>query len=194
MQGTYSSLLGISSCTNCARGTFSTIPGAITDSVCQQCPHKKISVEGSNHVTNCTFIIGTTGPDGGPCVTCMPGIYKDTSGDIECVKCEYGKYSIIPGATNSDMCISCLNDSNSFEGINNIKDCVCIIGTTGPDGEPCINCLPAEYKYISGNMSCTKCVVGKYFDVHHTAPDNVCKQCPDNSNSLEGSSNKLQCM
>ena len=68
------------------------------------------------------------------------------------------------------------------------------MGTTGPDGGPCINCLPGKYKYISGNMSCTKCVVGKYFDVYHTAPDNMCKQCPENSNSLEGSSNKLQCM
>ena len=259
ISGSYKNETSNSACTNCATGTFSTITGAITRSVCQQfpdktmsvegsnnvksctcnigttgpdggscvdcisgkykdvigssscvycevgkyanglngceqCPDKTMSVEGSNHITNCKCNIGTTGPDGGSCITCIPGKYKNTSGDIECVKCESGKYSTISGATTSTMCIPCVQDSNSSEGSNNMKDCLCVIGTTGPDGGPCINCLPGEYKHISGNMSCTKCVVGKYFDVHHTAPDNVCKQCPENSTSLEGSINQLQCI
>ena len=80
-------------CTNCATRTFSTIPGAITHSVCQQCPDKTISVEGSNHVTNCTCNIGTTGPDGGSCVDCISGKYKDVNGSSSSINYEIGKYS-----------------------------------------------------------------------------------------------------
>jgi len=189
ISGKYKKTTGSSSCINCEIGKYSNVLNG-----CEQCPDNTMSFEGSNHITKCTCNIGTTGPNGGSCVDCIPGKYKINSGNALCTRCESGKYSISSSASNSSVCLKCPDKTRSVEGSNDITNCLCDIGTTGPDGGPCINCLPGEYKHIPGNTPCTKCVVGKYFDVNHTRPDNVCKQCPEHSNSLEGSSNQLQCM
>ena len=54
---------------------------------------KQYQVEGSNHITNCKCNIDTTGPDGGSCVDCISGKYKDVTGSSSCINCEIGKYS-----------------------------------------------------------------------------------------------------
>ena len=59
---------------------------------------------------------GYTGPDGGPCVPCAAGTYKN-----------------VPG---SSPCMPCANGTSSDAGSQDIADCTCNAGLIGPIGGP----------------------------------------------------------
>ena len=117
MEGTYSSLLGMSSCTNCPVNTY--------------------SPSNSTSLSSCLCDAGYSNAYSDSCVECVVGKYKNISGNIECVQCEYGKYSITSGATNSNMCISCPDDLNLLKVFSNKLQCMCLEGIYGLRQWPC---------------------------------------------------------
>ena len=179
--GKYKEHAGNSVCIDCQSNTYSQEPGS---GICNKCPINTNSLSGSNDITKCMCNIGTTGPDGGSCVDCMSGKYKDIIGSSSCVNCEMGKYSNM-----FNTCEQCPLNTMSIEGSNDITKCICNIGTTGPDGGSCVDCMSGKYKDIIGSSSCVNCEMGKYSNVFNT-----CEQCPQNTISVEGSNNKLQCI
>jgi len=77
---------------------------------------------------------GWTGP-AGSCTQCPAGTYKATTGPVDCNNCEAGTYGSSPGSTT---CVSCPSNSTASEGSDELTDCKCNDGFTGPDGGACV--------------------------------------------------------
>jgi hypothetical protein len=55
-------------------------------------------------------------------------------------------------------CVTCPANTQTVQtGSNNITDCICNIGYTGPNGGPCTACASGTFKNITGTASCTSC-------------------------------------
>jgi hypothetical protein len=89
----------------------------------------------------CVCPVGKTGPDGGPCVSCGVGTYKNVTGDAACTNCSSTKTSV-PGSascfcranyttTDAGDCLACMNGMISYE---NSAACFCPNGTSLVDG------------------------------------------------------------
>ena len=52
---------------------------------------------------DCTCSTGTTGPNGGPCIACAAGTYKDVAGSAECTACPLNSVSV-EGSGNKGDC------------------------------------------------------------------------------------------
>jgi hypothetical protein len=68
---------------------------------------------------------GSTGPDGGPCLACPAGQYKDVAGSAACTICGAGKYSPTEGASR---CVVCPSGTISPAGSSAAASCVCGVG------------------------------------------------------------------
>jgi hypothetical protein len=75
---------------------------------CIPCPTNSSSSSNSTDVTDCKCVTGYTGVDGGPCIACEIGTYKNTTGPGGCTPC--------PLMTMSPM------------GSDELVDCVCLGG------------------------------------------------------------------
>ena len=71
------------------------------------------------------------------CVSCLPGQYKDTTGDGECLQCPLNSIS-----------------TTRFEAID---DCFCPKGFSGADGTVCAPCAAGTYKNTDGPSECAAC-------------------------------------
>ena len=141
--------------------------------ICQVCPSNSDSPLGSFNSGQCECNAGFTGANAGPCTNCIPGKYKDETGDAACSDCVTGKYSdkhasdrctLCPEgkysdkfASASDLCQLCPNQSTSPEGSSLITDCVCNMGWKGANGQSCVECPLNTYKSEKGDSACTKC-------------------------------------
>ena len=138
-----------SPCTLCPNNTFSAMPGA---ALCAACPPFSSSVMGSsrctfepctgeNYTTGCVCPLGTSGPDGGACVSCGVGTYKNVTGDVSCDNCSSTKTSVAGSAscfckadyftTDSGDCLPCMDGKISRE---DSATCFCPNGTAVVDG------------------------------------------------------------
>ena len=221
--GTYASTIGQESCSSCPEGKYSNLTGG---SECFDCSAGKVSADGAsecttctahsdvhnggNSLTNCTCNLGHTGPNGGPCVACDAGTYKDLNGSAACSLCLPGKFSNETGAVSDTSCDNCQSGSHSSEGS---VICSCNKGFTGPDGGPCMICPAGKYKDMNGTMACADCAAGKFLDttggnsseacvkcetgkyVTSTGSNSStdCKTCPAYASSLAGSSQIKNC-
>ena len=104
---------------------------------------------GSTDVVDCKCNQGFTGPDGGQCVLCGPGSYKDVYG--------------------SDACSACPPHSFSGRGSSSLSNCTCNSGFTGPDGGSCQPCAAGTFKASSGAANCTVCPNGTYSTANSSA-------------------------
>ena len=109
-----------------------------------QCPENSNSPAGSSSQTDCICDAGYTGPDGGPCVQCGVGTYKDAAG--------------------SQGCTACAQHETSPMGSASLGACVCEAGY-GYDGSICTECAVGSYKDVSGDLGCTSCAQ------HETSPE-----------------------
>jgi hypothetical protein len=50
----------------------------------EKCPTNSVAPSGSNEITDCQCVPGYTGPNGGPCVACVQGTFKPTTGPEAC--------------------------------------------------------------------------------------------------------------
>ena len=131
---------------------------------------------------------GYTGPLGGPCASCALGKYKQFSGPDICALCTAGTYSDKHAST---ACYDCPNNTISLQGQENIKNCSCIAGYTGPDGNECQQCVQGKYKDFNGSSQCPLCPAGKYSDSKGML---ICNDCPAGKfGSAEGFTNQGMC-
>ena len=143
-------LLSHEDCNLCEAGKYcpaETDSGGIqllnSDTV-SSCPANSNSPVGSSSQTDCICDAGYTGPDGGPCVQCGVGTYKDAAG--------------------SQGCTACAQHETSPMGSASLGACVCEAGY-GYDGSTCTDCAPGSYKDVSGDLGCTSCAQ------HETSPE-----------------------
>jgi len=158
--GKYKNSTGSEACTDCLSNEYSTVVGA-TSNVCQVCGPNSESAIGSDEITDCICTVGydrpvggtctlkkcgagSTGPDVGPCVQCVPGKYKGDIGSAECTNCVAGQYSTVVAAV-SDMCENCPSNSDSAEASDSPEDCICNAGFSGVGGELCTQCSAGTY-------------------------------------------------
>ena len=102
---------------------------------------------------DCECKPGYSGPDGGTCVVCLAGSYKDVNGSVACSLCPAGTFSTAKAADKREACVPCGVDTYSTTlgaaavstclycpahtrsdiGSSVIANCSCIAGYTGPD-------------------------------------------------------------
>jgi len=188
--GKYKIATGDAVCTNCVAGQYSVALGATSD-VCQTCLSNSHAVKASDSQTDCTCNSEYTGDDGASCNTCVAGKYKIATGDALCINCVAGQYSVALAAT-SNVCQTCLPNSDAGEASGSQTDCTCNSGYTRDDGGSCNACVAGKYKITTGDALCTNCVTGKY-SVALGATSDVCQTCPSNSNAAEASDIQTDC-
>jgi len=52
-------------------------------------------------------------------------------------------------AASSDLCEACPVRSSSPIASDNLADCICDAGSTGPDGMDCVQCVAGKYKIVT---------------------------------------------
>eukprot|EP00961_Rhodomonas_salina_P148728 2002092-Rhodomonas_salina.2 len=98
----------------------------------------------------------TAGPDGSPCLPCVPGTYKSIYGSAPCKECAAGLYSNVEAAVLPARCRACPANSDSSRGSVQ-AGCLCDLGFTGSDGGPCAACAVGTYKEVNGSSACSAC-------------------------------------
>jgi len=200
-------------CNGCSIDAYKSTAG---DGPCQDCPPNSFGPEASNNKSYCTCNSGFTGPDGDDCIKCDVGFYKTKVGSSQflqrdsirqhdckcnsgstgndrgpCTECAYGKYKVESG---SNECTECASGTHSMKnGSSTPDDCICNPGLIAHNGIPCSNCMPGKYKDEMNDTECKSCFTGKYSATNGATTENVCQQCPLNSNSTSGSIRGTDC-
>lgn len=161
--------------TACQGDTFSTGQAA----TCEDCPTNTIIVQGGDHTTHdsqedCICKLGTTGPDGGECVDCVFGYYKDTFGSATCIECEAGTYS-----SSTSACSACMDNSFSEAGSWHFSACTCNAGYERQETLPVTTIQ---------DLTCTLCPSD-----HYCVGDNGKLPCQLASSSNAGSITEDEC-
>ena len=189
--GTYKNVNGSSHCLSCPSGEFSGIHGTS----CVACPVNMNAAEGANAVTDCRCQEGYTGSYGVSCEACPSGKYKGSIGSALCSLCPVGKYSSATAQTSVASCVTCPDASSSPPGSGNGADCICNIGFTGPNGQPCAPCAVGKYKDLNGTVECQSCpsvAATSFYD--HTRARHGFRQVPGwNTTSLPASTSLSSC-
>ena len=126
---------------NVKKGPCTAGPPFIQQSVCTDCPMRSDSPAGCERSTACSCNAGSTGPAGGPCIECVAGKYKDTSGDVACSDCAAGMYKDTVGF---GPCKACPTGKRSLPGSTSLTNCTCGLGTYytySAQGGQCLACL-----------------------------------------------------
>jgi len=109
---------------------------------CATCPSRTSSASGSDELTDCVCVAG----------------YTAASDGVACSACEAGEYKATMGVGN---CTVCPSHTSSAEGSDEVADCVCLAGYSGPsDGVPCSACEAGTYKAVPGAGECSACPAG----------------------------------
>jgi len=124
---------------------FSTY-GLVDSTVMYNCTSNS-SVAANGSVCECDA--GFSGPDGGPCVPCAPGEFKDTRGSAACSVCGVGKFMLAHGAQE---CVSCPSNSQSTAPGVPRDRCLCDAGYAG-DAGICTACVVGTFKHWVGHVS-----------------------------------------
>jgi hypothetical protein len=86
--------------------------------------------------------------------------------------CSAGFY-LFGETQGSEECKQCPTYSNSPAASEELTDCKCNAGYSGPNGATCVVCAAGKYKNTVGDASCTTCPAGKYnAEARATACDN----------------------
>jgi hypothetical protein len=213
--GTFSAQSGATSpatCISCTAGKHSR-PGAAG---CTPCPAHSVSPAKTGAASNCTCVAGFTGPDGGPCLACPAGTYKQLLGSGACTECPAGSYSGAVGSDSSATCVQCgVGKWSLVSGASSAATCLggeaCSAGKFWSGAQStCVDCgagkytgvpgLPTECtvcpagKYSAGaSATCTPCVAGKYSMVDGASAPSVCRWCNEGQWSSFGSGSITSC-
>ena len=88
---------------------------------------------------------------------CLAGKYKSSIGSELCTDCDVDSYSVVSEARNISTCSSCPVNSISLPGSDDMKDCICDTGSSGPDGGMCVKCDAGTHKLAAGAAECKAC-------------------------------------
>ena len=90
------------------------------------CPANTTSVAGSASLASCACNSGSTGPDGGPCTSCVAGKYKVVTGSGACADCPSGASSPEGSASPSECnCVfneQCVEESSLREQVSRVTE------------------------------------------------------------------------
>lgn len=78
-------------------------------------------------------------------------------------------------------CSLCPTNTVSPSGSDDILNCICDLGYTGPDGAACSACPPGTYKNVDGSGLCSDCAAGTYLNV---SAGSACVACPAGDRSI----------
>ena len=139
---------GEASCVDCPRGSYSSLVGATS---CTTCPSHSEALPGS---IKCVCSVGYVAESDAfgyseptpsvVCKACDAGKYKNTIGNTGCTSCAAAKYSNQSGASSSATCLSCPRYSRSPVGSILISNCSCSAGMFGPRLVLCAVVVRAE--------------------------------------------------
>jgi hypothetical protein len=101
---------------------------------CELCPASSNSAAASDAISDCQCAAGHAGPDGGPCVECEVGKYKQTPGSAACQAC------------------AALETTAGLASVS-AAACVCAAGEGLIDGV-CTTCPPGTFKPQPGDEAC----------------------------------------
>lgn len=121
--------------------------------------------------------------EGGKCVSCVPGTYKELNGIGPCDKCFAGSYSKEIEATSSTVCIPC--PRGTYGKDEGATECVkCEAGTYNNEigrAESCLPCPLMTYNDYSGFSFCRDCPLGTYTEgigsIECLLCDPLCDRC-----------------
>lgn len=178
--GQYKDVQGSAFCMLCAADTWLGYSAAIAPSNCSSCSPNSQSPEGSSLITACQCNAGWTGNLGGPCTACIAGTYKLLKGSASCVNCPADTYSVTVNATTAGTCLACPANSVSPAGSDDVTDCQCNPGYTGPNGGPCVQCAAGLWKSWIGPEACSTCPEGTYSGATGLTNYTQCTDCPAN--------------
>ena len=179
LAGTFKVATGPAACSICPADWYSTAVGATSDT-CQTCPANSMSSAGSSLESQCVCKPGYTGPNGGPCIACVAGKFKTTSGTAECTDCPLHTFSVVTAKADS-TCSACLTNAVTLQtGSALATQCVCNLGYYGANGASvsCAACEVGKHKSTTGTAACTSCGDNTYQPL--TAQTNIasCTSCP----------------
>lgn len=136
----------------------------------KECGENKVSPGGSGLASDCICKPGWTNHVGDPCVQCESG-------------------SWCSGGTTQP----CPANSTMPEAHDASTRCVCKAGYSGVNSTVCAACEAGTYKTKLGNFACEQCSSGKYSTTSAATSEATCKECDNNSYSIEGSSSLDDC-
>ena len=113
-------------CIACVAGKYKETNGTAP---CTTCPANSYEPDvAATVVTNCSCNAGYEGADGGPCLACPLGKYKDTNGTAPCVSCPVDTYIDVQA---SAYCKACPEFKTSPSGSAFVTECQCKQGYSG---------------------------------------------------------------
>eukprot|EP00961_Rhodomonas_salina_P261541 3535005-Rhodomonas_salina.1 len=86
------------------------------------------------------------------------GTFKGGNGSAACMDCDAGQYLDMTAGTVCSTCPS--SSSSSPMRSDDVTDCVCNAGYTGPDGGTCEACGVGTAKAVNGSSACVDCEAG----------------------------------
>ena len=198
-KGSFKTLPGAAACTNCSSGKYSATLAANSSNVCIDCPVHSNSEAGSPTFAACECKPGYSGPNGGDCVSCPAGRFKNVSGSSNCTLASCPANSMIPSGSASALCmcssgftrgqtgacVACA--SGSFKPSVGFDECTrCPLHSVSPTGSSSLaNCsCVAGYTGPDGG-ACTQCPAGLF---KSSTGSTTCAPCPRNTFSAIGAS------
>lgn len=190
--GTFQDLSGQTDCKLCGglgfNAYYSITVASTSNTSCITCPAHS-HVVGSSSGTergDCVCDDGYSGPNGGPCVACPSGTYKDNSVldpiyPNQCSPCPGNTYLDTQAAVSVDLCLPCMHNASSAEGSTSIQQCKCDPGFK-LSGIVCVGCSSGTIQNGSDDSQCVQCPAGTYEDGHIS-----CVACPEFTNAPRGS-------
>ena len=191
--GTFKNTVSSDACALCAPGFFSGLgDGAAGATNCKACPHASQAPAGSALRSACMCNAGYTGADGGPCLECSPGTWKNATGSVECSGCASNSFSaaasVVASAcicnaaftgpsggpcqfcaagkyknsSGSELCRPCSPNSHSVAASASVLMCLCNKGFTGENGGTCVSCAQGTYKAVNASAACSTCPDNSY--------------------------------
>eukprot|EP00698_Gefionella_okellyi_P007559 TRINITY_DN1855_c0_g1_i3.p1 TRINITY_DN1855_c0_g1~~TRINITY_DN1855_c0_g1_i3.p1 ORF type:complete len:3930 (+),score=866.22 TRINITY_DN1855_c0_g1_i3:1305-13094(+) len=172
--GTFAMVEGLTSCTNCSAGTWSSALGATVATECTSC------AEGQ-------FSTATGATDISTCQWCAAGKWNDQAGSSSCENCAAGTWSNVTGLTQASDCSSCpAGTYSSALGASTLSACTqCAAGyysgqVAAQDVSTCTECPQGSYGLLAGAIDvsqCTSCPAGTYSNALAATSLATCSQC-----------------
>lgn len=178
--GNYKDVQGSAFCTMCPADTYVDYTNATSVDNCTLCAPNAQSPQGSDELQDCECNAGWLGGLGGPCTACIAGTYKTAKGTGACINCPEDTYSTTLNATDPATCLACPANSVAPEGSDDLTDCQCMPGYTGPNGGVCVQCAAGLWKDWVGPEACTRCPEGTYSGSTGLTAESQCTDCPAN--------------
>lgn len=219
--GKYNSVDGESACLDCPLDTYQDVDGQTSCKECtansisneasvsiEEC----LCIEGFaatvNECISCSRGKYKTTVENTDCIYCPDGkttTSNTSSSTDDCIDCPFNAYA---HKNVSQVCKACPEYSSSYSGSHGIGTCSCKPGYT-LDTTLCVQCELGKYKMLSGSAPCINCPAGSEgnadshmrtnigvcseCDAGKFELDNVCNNCPENSNSLVGMNSISSC-